>query len=65
MVQSYSDEGGGGIEHLSLTLATQGSVTKIIPLTFVNLVTPKAGAKLELLFNKLASGLCKKRLYQH
>jgi len=30
-------------------------VTKIIPLTVVNLVTPKVGAKHELLFNKPAS----------
>jgi hypothetical protein len=31
-------------------------VTKIISLTFVNLVTPKAAAKQELLLNKPASG---------
>jgi len=30
-------------------------VTKVIPLTIMNLVTPKAGAKHEVLFNKLAS----------
>jgi hypothetical protein len=34
-------------------------VTKIISLTFVNLVTPKARAKHEQLFNKLASELLK------
>jgi hypothetical protein len=32
-------------------------VTKIIFLTIINLVTPKAGARHELLFNKPASGL--------
>ncbi len=31
------------------------SVTRIIPLTVINLVTLKAGAKNELLFNKPAS----------
>jgi hypothetical protein len=31
------------------------SETQIIPLAFVNLVTPKTGAKHELLFNKPAS----------
>ncbi len=30
-------------------------MTKIIPLTITNLVTPKVEAKHELLFNKLAS----------
>jgi hypothetical protein len=33
---------GGFVECLSLTPAAQQSVTKIISLTFVNLVTPKA-----------------------
>ncbi len=46
---------GGFVECLSLTPAAQQSVTKIISLTFVNLVTPKAWAKHELLFNKSAS----------
>jgi hypothetical protein len=32
-------------------------VTKIVSLAFVNLVTPKAGAKHELLFNKQASSI--------
>ncbi len=31
-------------------------MTKIIPLNFINLVTPKAQAKHELLFNEPASG---------
>ena len=31
------------------------SVTKLIPLSYLNLVTPKAGAKCELLFNKPVS----------
>ncbi len=40
----------------------QQSVTKIIPLTFMKLVTPKVGAKHELLFNKPATvGLIKER----
>jgi hypothetical protein len=37
-------------------LNAQKSVTKIISPAFVNLVTPKAGAKHEHLFNKPASG---------
>ena len=45
---------GGFDGHLSTTLEAQQSVTKIIFLTSVNLVTPKAGAKHELLFNELA-----------
>ncbi len=40
---------GGFVEQLS--------VTKITFVTIMNLVTPKAGVKLELLFNKLASVL--------
>jgi hypothetical protein len=39
-----------------LTLVSQQSMTKIIPTT-VHLVTPKAGAKHELLFDKPASKL--------
>ncbi len=31
-------------------------MTKVLSLTFVNLVTPKAGAKHELPFNKLSPG---------
>jgi hypothetical protein len=38
----------------STTKVAQESVTKIIFLTITNLVMPKAGAKHELLFNKLA-----------
>jgi hypothetical protein len=38
----------------------QQSVNKIISLTILDLVTPKAGAKQELLFNKQASGLLRK-----
>ncbi len=40
----------------------QQSVTKITFVTIMNLVTPKAGAKHELLFNKPASGLTHKHL---
>jgi hypothetical protein len=36
-------------------------VTKLITLIFINLVTPKARAKHELLFNEPASGLLNKR----
>ena len=46
---------GGFVEHLSVTKVAQQSVTKIISPTIMNLVTPKAGAKNELLFNKPAS----------
>jgi hypothetical protein len=48
---------GGFVEHLSPTLVAQQSVTKIIFVTMMNLVTHKAGAKHELLFNKPASNL--------
>jgi hypothetical protein len=46
---------GEFVERLSLTQVAQQSVTKIMSLTIMNLVTPKAGAKHELLFNKPAS----------
>jgi hypothetical protein len=46
---------GGLVENLSGTLVAQQSATKTISLTFVNLVTPKARAKHEVLFNKPAS----------
>ncbi len=45
---------------MDLTQVTQQSVTKIIPVTIVNLVTPKAGAKHELFLNKPTSGLFNK-----
>ncbi len=45
---------GGFVEHPSLTYEAQQSATT---LTVINLVTPKAVAKHELLFKKLASGL--------
>ncbi len=38
-----------------LNMLAGQSETQIIPLAFVNLVTPKTGAKHELLFNKPAS----------
>ncbi len=43
------------VEHLSQTYAAQQSVTKLIPLTLMNLVAPTVGAEHELLFKKLAS----------
>ncbi len=48
---------GGFVEHLSLTYGAKQSVTKIIPATIMNMVTPKAGAGAEhkLLFNQPAS----------
>jgi hypothetical protein len=46
---------GGFVEHLSGTYVPQQSVTKIITLMLINLVTPKARAKHEYLFNKPAS----------
>jgi hypothetical protein len=42
------------VEHKSVL-----SLTKIIPLAVVNLVTPKAGAKHELLFNEPSSSTYK------
>ncbi len=47
---------GGFVEHPSPTLVAQQSVTKMISISIMNLVTPKAGAKHELLFNKLTLG---------
>ncbi len=44
-----------GLLIISVTQVAQHSVTKIISQTFVNLVTPKAAAKHEILFNKQAS----------
>jgi hypothetical protein len=46
---------GGFVEHLRLTEVAQQCVAQIIAIMVINLVTPKAGAKHELLFNKLAS----------
>jgi hypothetical protein len=43
------------VECLGRTWVAQQSVTKIISLTKMNLVTPKVGAKHEVLFNKPAS----------
>jgi hypothetical protein len=47
---------GGFVYNLSMTKVAQESVTKIIILAIVKLITPKAGAKHELLFNKPISG---------
>jgi hypothetical protein len=38
-----------------LTQVAQQSLTKTISMSVVNFITPKAGTKCELLFNKLAS----------
>jgi hypothetical protein len=46
---------GKFVEHLNWTQATQQSVTKVIHGAIQNLVTPKAGARHELLFNKVTS----------
>ncbi len=45
------------VEHLSRTQAVQQSLTKFVTITAKNLVAPGAAAKLELLFNKLASAV--------
>ncbi len=50
------DSRGRFVEQTSMTYGAEQSVTKIISASIMNLVTPKAGAKHELLFNKLASG---------
>jgi hypothetical protein len=52
----------GFVEHLSVTLGAQQSVTKIISLAVANFATPKAGARLlcnegRLLCNEGASGV--------
>ena len=46
---------GRFVEQLSLTSVAQQSVTKIISVKIMNLVTPKAGAKHEVLVNELAT----------
>ncbi len=46
---------GRFVEQLSLTSVAQQSETKIIYVTIMNLVTPKVGAKHEVLFNELAT----------
>ncbi len=48
---------GGFVEHLSRTYAGQQSVTQYTIKIAMFLVTPKAGAKHELLFNKPALGV--------
>ncbi len=47
---------GGVVEHVSPTYEAQQSVTQIKLATIMNLVTPKAAAKHELLFDK--TGVC-------
>ncbi len=53
---SRSSFKGGLVEHTSPTLVAQQSVTKNIEIMVINLVTPKAAAKREPLFNKPGSG---------
>jgi hypothetical protein len=45
---------GGFVEHLSWSYVAWQSVTKVTTINTLNLVTPKASAKQELLLNKLA-----------
>ncbi len=45
----------GLVEHISQTEAAQQSVIQFLAVIVINLVPPKAAAKQELLFNKLAS----------
>ncbi len=51
---------GGFVEYLCLSYAAEHSVPKFITIIVINLVTPKAAAKLELLLNRptLAAYLC-------
>jgi hypothetical protein len=51
---------GGFVEHLSPTQVAQQSVTTIISMSNMNLVTPKAGTKRELVIRQ--NGL---RVYLH
>jgi hypothetical protein len=46
----YSTNRYGFVEHLSQTCVVQHSVIKLIKLIAMNLATPKAGAKHELLY---------------
>jgi hypothetical protein len=48
------------VKHISLTQVSRQSVTKLIGTIAVNLVTPTAATKLELLFNELDSEKCEK-----
>jgi hypothetical protein len=50
--RNWKPNSGWFVEHLSPTYSEKQSVIKTISLTFVILVTPKAEAKQELLFNK-------------
>ncbi len=43
------------VEHLSLTQVAQQSATEFMAMIVTNLITPKVGAKQELLINKPAS----------
>ncbi len=53
---------GGFVEHLSLTLVAQQSVTKHISVTVVTLGETKAGSKHERLFNKPTPSLLSNKL---
>ncbi len=48
-----------GLLIISVTQVAQKSVTQIISQMFVNLVTPKAAGKHEILFNKQAPVVCR------
>ncbi len=52
--------GVGVVENLSPTSVAQHNLAKIISLAVMNWAAPKVGAKLELAFNKSASGLAHK-----
>ncbi len=55
ILTTFTSTFGGFVEHLSQTNVTQLSVTQYITMIVRILVTPKAGAKHEVLFNLLAS----------
>ncbi len=53
----------GFVEHQTRTYVAQQSGTRFVAMTVMNLVTPEAIAKHELLFNKPSSGPCDIELF--
>ncbi len=56
-ISAYCESKGGFAEHLGQTSVAQQCVKIGMTMIVINLVTPKAAAKQELLFNKSASSV--------
>ncbi len=54
---NVQQKNGGFVEHLSQTYTVRQSVTQFIEMIDIYLIMAKVGAKLEILFYKLDSGL--------